>query len=142
MHEQMHLQEIDTVLGETLQFTDFKIIARPVDHRPESLAYRIEDNDGHAIVYSGDTDQCDTLPELAHHADVLICESAMPDERKVPGHLTPSLAGTVAAQAQVDRLVLTHLYPECDEVDIVKQAATAYKGKIVAAEDLMVFEIG
>lgn len=138
---QFRLREIDTTLGETFGFDDFRIIARPVNHRPESLAYRIEDAHGNALVYTGDTDQCESLPDLARQADLLICESAMPDGEKVTGHLTPSLAGAIAARAGAKKLVLTHLYPECDKVDIVKQAASAYKGKVVAAEDLMRFEI-
>lgn len=136
---QMAVRELDTADGETVTFEDFKLTARPTNHRPESLAFRIEDTDGHAIVYSGDTDECDGLADLAGHADLFICESAMPDHLKVGGHLTPSLAAGIAQKARAKRLVLTHLYPQCDEVDIVKQARKAYKGEIFAAEDLMTF---
>ncbi len=139
---QLRIREIDTAIGEVLTFSDFKLIARPMDHRPESLAYRIEDPAGTSVVYSGDTDLCETLPQLARDADLLICESAMPDADKVPGHLTPSLAGAMAARAKARQLVLTHLYPPCEDVDIVKQAAGTYKGKIVAAADLMSFDLG
>jgi ribonuclease BN (tRNA processing enzyme) len=72
---------------------------------------------------------------------LLICEAAMPDQLKVPGHLTPGLAGRIAQKANAQRLVLTHLYPACDEVDIVKQARKAYKGEIFPAEDLMTFTL-
>jgi ribonuclease BN (tRNA processing enzyme) len=136
---QMTLRELDAVAGETMAFDDFRLTARPVDHRPESLAYRIEDRRGRSVVYSGDTDECSSLPELARKADLLICEAAMPDQLKVPGHLTPGLAGRMAQKANAQRLVLTHLYPPCDEVDIVKQARKAYKGEIFPAEDLMTF---
>jgi ribonuclease BN (tRNA processing enzyme) len=136
---QMAVRELDTADGETVTFKDFKLTARPTNHRPESLAFRIEDADGHAIVYSGDTDECDGLADLAGHADLFICESAMPDHLKVSGHLTPSLAAGIAQKALAKRLVLTHLYPQCDEVDIVKQARKAYKGEIFTAEDLMTF---
>lgn len=133
------IQELDSLDGERRDFGDFKLTARPANHRPESLAYRIEDNEGKTVVYSGDTDECDDLVRLAAGADLFVCESAMPDQGKVPGHLTPSLAGKIAQKAKVGTLVLTHLYPPCDEVDIVKQARSAYKGKIFAAEDLMTF---
>jgi ribonuclease BN (tRNA processing enzyme) len=136
---QMAVRELDTAYGETVAFADFKLTARPTNHRPESLAFRIEDNDGHAIVYSGDTDECDSLADLASHADLFVCESAMPDHLKVNGHLTPRLAAEIAQKARAKRLVLTHLYPQCDEVDIVKQAGKAYKGEIFKAEDLMTF---
>jgi ribonuclease BN (tRNA processing enzyme) len=136
---QMSVMELDAAPDAPLAFGDFRLTARPTQHRPESLAYRIEDRRGHSIVYSGDTDECSSLPELARNADMLICEAAMPDHLKVPGHLTPGLAGRIAQKANAKSLVLTHLYPECDEVDIVKQARKAYKGRIFPAEDLMTF---
>jgi ribonuclease BN (tRNA processing enzyme) len=136
---QLAIRELDVLNGEILEFENFKLTARPTNHRPESLAYRIDDRNGHAMVYSGDTDECDDLVDLAKNTDLFICESAMPDQSKMPGHLTPSLAGGMAQQAGAKQLVLTHLYPQCDEVDIVKQAHRAYKGKIFAAEDLMTF---
>lgn len=136
---QMVLREISTLSGETLRFEDFELTARPVRHRPESLACGIQSRQGVRIVYSGDTETCDELVRLAHQADLFICESALPDELQVPGHLTPSLAGRMASRAGAKRLVLTHLYPQCDEVDIVKQAASTYKGQVIVADDLMSF---
>jgi ribonuclease BN (tRNA processing enzyme) len=117
----------------------FTLLAQPVAHRPESLSIRIQSPDGMAMAYSGDTEPCPALAEVARQADLFICESAMPDELRVPGHMTPGLAGQAATQAQAKRLVLTHLYPPCDEVDIAKQAARTYKGPVMVAEDLMSF---
>lgn len=136
--EQLEIREINSPGTEPLIFDDFSISARSVNHGPESLAYRIQAG-GTSMVYSGDTDVCDTLPDLARETDLFVCEASMPDGNKVPGHLTPSLAGSMAAKAKAKRLVLTHLYPPCDEVDIVKQARNTYKGPIIKAEDLMTF---
>lgn len=136
------IQEIDTLAGERLNFDTFSLTARPTAHRPESLAVRIETGDGISMAYSGDTEPCEALAEVARQTDLFICESAMPDGRQVPGHLTPSLAGEAASRARARRLVLTHLYPPCDEVDIAKQAAGKYKGSVIVAEDLMSFVLG
>jgi ribonuclease BN (tRNA processing enzyme) len=138
--EQLAIQELEISIEDSLKFDDFQVTARPVNHRPESLAYRIQVRGGISMVYSGDTDECDALAELADGTDLLICESAMPDQNKVCGHLTPSLAGAIASRAKAKRLVLTHLYPPCDAVDIVKQAHNTYKGPVVVAEDLMTFQ--
>ena len=116
---------------------DVHIETAPVNHRPESLAYRLNLPDGHSMVYSGDTDASEDLTQLATQTDLLICESAFPDQYKSPGHLTPFEAGTIAQRAGVAKLVLTHLYPECDQVDIATQCRKAYNGPIVVAEDLM-----
>ncbi len=107
-------------------------------HKPESRSYRFKDSTGYSIVYSGDTDFCQPLVELAKDADIMICESAYPDGQKVPGHLTPSVAGDMAASARVKKLVLTHFYPECDQADIEAECRTVFDGRIVIAHDLMV----
>jgi ribonuclease BN (tRNA processing enzyme) len=77
------------------------------------------------------------LVALARQVGLLICEAAVPDDQKIPGHLTPSLAGEMAAQADVQRLMLTHFYPACDTVDIAAQCRRTYKGPLLLAEDLM-----
>jgi len=108
-----------------------------VEHKPESLAYRITDTEGRSMVYSGDTQYSESLIKLSKNADILICESAVPDEHEVPGHLTPSKAGQVATKANVKTLVLTHLYPSCDEGDILSQCRKTFAGEIKVAADLM-----
>ena len=122
-------------------FASFTMKTMPMNHREESLGYRITNSDGKSIVYSGDTDTNKNLVSLASGTDLLICESAMPDELKVPGHLTPSLAGEMATRAQVKKLVLTHLYPECDQVDLRAQCRKTYQGPLVIAEDLLKIEV-
>ncbi len=137
---QLQFQELDTTHGGTVHMGTVTVSVRPVQHRPESLACRVDSPGGVSMVYSGDTDMCDSLGHLARRADLFVCESAFPDDQKVPGHLTPSLAGKIASRAEAKRLVLTHLYPPSEGVDIVKQARSTYKGEIVVAEDLMSFE--
>ncbi len=113
----------------------------PVAHNPESIAYRVTgEASGRSIVYSGDTDMCDTLPQLARNADVLICESALPGAHKAPGHLTPEEAGRIAARAGVRQLVLTHLYPECETADMIGECRRRWDGPLLLAEDLMRLE--
>jgi ribonuclease BN (tRNA processing enzyme) len=69
--------------------------------------------------------------------DLLVLECSFPDERKVPGHLTPSLAGRIANETRCRRLLLTHLYPECDQVDVLSQCRRTYSGDVLIAEDLL-----
>ena len=138
-NNQLTLIEIKPGSQNPRTFEGVRITTAPVNHRPESLACRIDDPDGFSMVYSGDTDECETIVNLARFSDLFICDASFPDELKAPGHSTPGSAGRMAAQAQAKRLVLNHLYPPCDDVDIVKQAAKPYKGPIIVAEDLMSF---
>ncbi len=133
--------ELDNTQKDTRTFDDFRVESMPVAHREESLAYRITDAGGKSVVYSGDTDVCDSLAVIAKDADLFICESALPDALKAAGHLTPSHAGEIAAKADVGKLVLTHFYPECDTVDIEKECRKTYNGPLVLAEDLMTFKL-
>lgn len=137
----LRISELNTTGRDHLDCGLFDVDSLPMEHTDMSLAYRITGPNGKSVVYSGDTDLCDNLVTLAKGVDVLICESALPDEMKVPGHLTPSLAGRIATQAGVKKLVLSHFYPECDAVDIYEQCRKTYHGPLVLAEDLMEIEL-
>ncbi|OGP55933.1 MAG: hypothetical protein A2162_04975 [Deltaproteobacteria bacterium RBG_13_52_11b] len=78
---------------------------------------------------------------MARQVDLLVLECSFPDAKKVEGHLTPSLAGRIAQESQCRKLLLTHLYPVCDRVDIVQECRRTYQGPIVLSEDLMKIEI-
>ena len=106
-------------------------------HMSESVGYRIEFKDGKSMVISGDTDYCKNLVDLAFEADLLVIECSFPDGKKIEGHLTPALAGRIGLESRCKRLLLTHLYPICDQFDILKQCEKVYKGEIILGEDLM-----
>jgi len=127
---------VSEVSSKPLLFKDLKIFSKPMAHMPESVGYRIELDDGKSVALSGDTDYNRDLVELAHEVDLLVLECSFPEGRKVEGHLTPSLAGRIASESRCKRLLLTHLYPPCDEIDIVGQCGEAFKGEIILGEDL------
>jgi ribonuclease BN (tRNA processing enzyme) len=133
--------ELDNLAYDSHLFEQFRVESIPVDHREESVAFKISTPDQRRIVYSGDTDESENLVTLSKGADVLICESAFPDSHKVKGHLTPSRAGQIARRAGVATLVLTHFYPECDQVDIGKECRKTYQGPLILAKDLQRIEI-
>ena len=131
--------EINELIKDQLQFTNLSVKAIPVRHSQAAVAYRVESKDGHSIVYSGDTDYCPEIIELAKRADVLILECSFPDNRKVKGHLTPSEAAEIADKAKCDHLILTHLYPPFEELeaDIQSKCSKIFNGKISIAQDFM-----
>ena len=107
----------------------------PVDHTENSVAYRFETRAGRVLAYSGDTDFCDGIIEAARGAETLVLDCAFPEGQKRKGHLIPSEAGRIAAAANVRKLVLTHLYPECWGEDLVTPCRTHYGGDVFIAED-------
>ncbi len=106
----------------------------PAEHRPESIAYRL-DGEGGAFVYTGDTEYSESVVELARGAHTLLIECSFPDESPVPGHLTPGSAARIASEAGVERVVLTHIYPAADELDLVFEVGRGYEGEVLVAED-------
>lgn len=113
----------------------------PVPHISSSIAYRLTDGAGRSLIYSGDTGESDALADLAMGTDVLLIEASFPDEERVEGHLTPSLAGAVAARARPGRAVLTHFYPSCDRADMLGQLRRTWEGEAILAEDMMRIEV-
>jgi len=128
---------VKEVSQETLLYNDLKILSKPMAHIPESVGYRIEFKDGKSMTVSGDTDYCQNIIDLAFEVDLLVLECSFPDGKKVEGHLTPSLAGRIASESHCRKLMLYHLYPICDQYDILMQSRQVYHGEVSLAEDLM-----
>ncbi|MEJ2671975.1 MAG: ribonuclease Z [Deltaproteobacteria bacterium] len=128
----MDLRELAPDCPDEVRDRGLLIKSAPTNHTEGSLAYRVQAQ-GRSLVYSGDTDVSDSLVDLARNTDLLVLEAANPF--KVPGHLTPAEAGRLAAAAGAKRLLLTHFYPPCDEVDVVAQASKEYRGEVLRAED-------
>lgn len=118
-----------------------RVDAVPLRHSVAEVGYRITAPDGATVAYTGDTDVTEAVSELGRDVDVLIADSSSPDDQKMEGHLTPGLVGQLAAAARARLVVLSHLYPVCDGVDVVAQCRRHYPGPVVEARDLMRLEV-
>lgn len=87
------------------------------------------------LAYSGDTDICDGVIELAADADLLLAEAAFVEGRDdIPGiHLTGRRAGQVATRARARRLLLTHIPSWNDPEVAVIEAVETFSGPIEVA---------
>jgi len=96
---------------------------------------------GRKIVYSGDTKPCDDLLELARDADLLIHEATVDDELAERagqyGHSTPRQAALLAKEANVKRLILTHIGLRYDDADVLRKQAAKIFPNVEVAEDFM-----
>ena len=106
----------------------------PAEHRLESIAYRLDGEEG-SFVYTGDTEYSESVVDLARGAQTMLIECSFPDESPVPGHLTPSGVARIASEAGVRRVVLTHVYPAADELDLRSEVGRGFGGEVIVARD-------
>ena len=131
MSEEFEFHEYD---GHPIRLGPFTVHARRLVHPITAYGLRVESG-GHTVVYSGDTGPCQELVDLASGADLLLCEAAFVESGDNPAdlHLTGKQAGVAAAEADVRRLVLTHIPPWHDPDVPLTEAHEAYAGPLEAA---------
>ncbi len=125
------------VEGEPVQIGPLTVTARRVNHPVTAYGIRVE-ADGAVLAYSGDTDTCPALVELASGSDLLLAEASFVEGRESARgvHLTGRRAGEVAAQAGARRLVLTH-YPAWTEPEVIAaEARQVYSGPVEVARSM------
>lgn len=130
-----------------LRNPDMSLYAVRVIHGPfPSLAWRVEIG-GKRIVFSGDTNgEGEGLPRLAANADLFVAHNAVPEnatglERRL--HMPPSVIGTIAANAHVRQLVLSHrmLRTLGKENETQTEIRRQYSGRLAFADDLQCFPV-
>jgi ribonuclease BN (tRNA processing enzyme) len=137
----LSFKEIEPIVPGAINLPFGKLYTLAMAHTKESLGYRLETNDGLVVAYSGDTDYCSNVVALGRDADLFFCECSFPDHLKVEGHLSPRQTGRIAQEARCKRLALVHLYPACDETDVIAACRQYYSGEVVVAKDFMWFRL-
>jgi len=105
-------------------------------HTRESLALRLTDEEGTALVYTSDTGYAEALGAFAQATDLFLMECSFWRAKPVNTHLELEEAMRLARRAAPRKVLLAHLYPEWDGVDIAAEAMKHEPGcEVVAATD-------
>lgn len=131
--------------GDGFMIGDIRFIpglARHVQPFLDSNAYRIEVGSS-SVVYTGDTEPCDEVAELAQGADLLVSmcwdeERSMVESGESPGQTGTLGAARMAAQAEAGSLILTHRSPHIGagiEEPELAAMADIYPGSIHQADE-------
>lgn len=101
---------------------------------------------GRTIVYTGDTRPCEAVLEASRNADLLIHDGSFADEMadwaKESMHSTAGEVATLAKEAGVRKLVLTHVSSRyTDDVEPILNDSKKVFENVIVAEDLMELEI-
>jgi ribonuclease Z len=117
---------------------EYRVFASPVRHLIPTIGLRVEfPKTNKAMAYSCDTEPCQEVVRLAGGVDVLIHEAA----GAAKGHSSPSQAGQVAHEAEVNSLYLIH-YPTWDvnPQPFIAEAQETFGGQVNLAVDMMEIE--
>jgi ribonuclease BN (tRNA processing enzyme) len=126
-----------------LMVSDLRILFSLNEHPVPTYAIRVERN-GASLVYSSDTGPQPELEQLAHGCDLLLSEATLGEadfDPTRPIHLTPRLAGEVAARAGAKRLLLTHIWPFYDRTAMLEDARQLFPSTELA-EELRRYHVG
>lgn len=106
-------------------------VAMKTPHTDESLAVHIRDGEK-TFVYTSDTAFDETLATFANRVDLLLIECSFVRDKPAKKHLELAEAMHIIRKARPKRSVLTHLYPEWDDVDFAAEI-----GRFETAGDLL-----
>ncbi len=138
---------------EVIKAGDVTITAIPVPHTIDTYAYKFE-ADGKSIVISGDMKYVDTFGEFAKGADLIFMDGALtssfsdlpaPVAAKVKAglsqsHITNEDIARIAAEAQPETIVITHILANTDpEGSAALYKKAGYTGEVDVAYDGKVF---
>lgn len=104
-------------------------------HTKESLALRLTDESGAKFVYTSDTGMTDALATFAEGADLFLMECSFPFQKPVETHLELKDAMRLAELSKARRVMLGHLYPEWDDMDLEAEAKKLWPGETLEARD-------
>lgn len=144
-HFQIDLHELSEIANqngffEILPGLTAQVFSTP--HTEESCAIRLTGRSGNSIVYSSDTGYSEDFALFARRTDLLILECSFRRNKPVQTHLELGDAMRLTRLAEPRTVLLTHLYPEWDSIDIESEAKNLFSGKIIAAYDGLRVEIG
>jgi ribonuclease Z len=105
---------------------------------PLSLGFIVE-GEGKRIFFSGDTAPCAAVRNAAAGVDLLIHEAMYfpAGSGHYRSHSHPEAVGQLAREAEVSRLILTHLQPEVEEERLLNDAGTHFQRSMTMAADQM-----
>lgn len=120
----------------------FRMTFMETDHKVKCFAMRIEVA-GKVIVYTADSSYMKEFHQFAKDADVFICETSFyaDQDGKPYGHMNSIDAATIAKEANVKTLMLTHLPHFSNQTQLVDEARSIFNGEVFLASKGLKFDL-
>jgi ribonuclease Z len=145
-------QVTDIGAGPVVKADRWSVTAALVRHQEpwlNSLAYRV-DAPGLSVVFTGDTEPCETLTKFSAGCDVLVTntwdtQEAMDSNGEGQGQTGTLDAARMAVAAGARMLVLTHTGPRLCGQQVRERTladiAGVFKGQVIFGEELMAISL-
>jgi len=129
--------------GDEFEIGPFTVATSSLPHWVPNAGLRLSSH-GQSLAYTGDSGPSPDIVRLASAVDVLLAEATYVDD--VPASDAPYLSsardcGRRAADAQVGRLVLTHLWPGTDRAAAREAAQRTFTGPVDVARKGLVADL-
>lgn len=108
--------------------------------KADAYSYRFE-IDGKIFTFSGDTIKCPGIEEACQGADLLICDSSYSKGKGNLAHMSTTEIGEIASKSLVKKVVLSHIYPAYEGIDLISEVKEQYSGIVERGSDLIKIEI-
>ncbi len=131
--EQYNIRDLE----QAPQIGGFAVRTLRMDHPTPACAVRLE-RGGKSLVYTGDTASAGDLARFAAGTDLLVCDATFTNAQWHAGapHLSAAQAGTLAREAGVKRLVLTHFPPGADAGALLREGRVEFPEAVAAQPGL------
>ena len=138
--------------GKVYNAADWEMTSSVAEHAQpylDSLAYRL-DSPGASIVFTGDTQPCESVVSLARGADAMLCmcwddQELMDENGEASRQCGTTGAARMAQEAEVKKLVLVHIGPHLSAHGPMEKGMAdikrIYDGEVVFSDELMALEV-
>ncbi len=138
--------------GKVFSGGDWEVTAAEAEHvQPylDSLAYRVDSPEG-SMVFTGDTQPCESVVELARGADIMLCmcwddQETMDRNGEAHRQCGTTGAARMAQEAEVGALALVHIGPNLSQHGTMEKGigdvSAIYDGKVIFTDELLTIDV-
>jgi len=89
------------------------------------------------IVFSGDATKSLGIENACQNADVFVCDASYSKGKGTPSHMDTYDIGNICQENNVKKVILTHFYPQTNDIDLVGEVKEKFNGQVIRGKDLM-----
>jgi len=127
---------------EPIRIAELTITPMLVDHTDLTFGLIVQEPSGARLCYTSDTLLGEGARHAAEGATLLITDATLPEAyRGRAPHMTAVECATLAREADVRHLVLSHIWPTNDRESMLAEAKAVFGGEVSIASEFDVYDL-